>query len=228
MNIIYFKTLYFFDFFFGRDNNILAKKKLTQNRSGINEDSLNFKMQCPNDVIDGSLITKETRWELFGGVVSGGASSMKPENYQRQKIIEKTELPCPKTNMRINFRENRLEFVAQPNLYKNGFDFSENFDGCQKIHQVQVYINLKCIVGKGGSQTDRLKSVYRFVEGQLKCLKEGDNLYFANILDGDEASRNFDKFNFLLSKEGNESIRNHVYVGDLKGYFSWINQFNKE
>lgn len=178
-------------------------------------------VKCPEDVVDGSAITKEKRQDLFGQV-AGGAGSRKPEEYQRQKIVEGTGIPCPKTNMRINLRTNTLKEIAHPNTQNNGFDYSEDFDGAQSIHDKKIYINLKCIVGKGGVQTRSLREVYWFVEGQLLSLKNAKNVYFANILDGDEAQFTMPKFRYILSLPEFEAVKDMVYVGDLKGYFQWF------
>ena len=53
---------------------------------------------CPFNVIDGYLITKEKRQELFGKV-AGGSGSCNPEKYQRKNIIDGTGIDCPKTHM---------------------------------------------------------------------------------------------------------------------------------
>jgi hypothetical protein len=181
---------------------------------------------CPPDVIPGSHFTKEKRQESFGNV-AGGSGSCKPEQFQREKIIEGTGVECSKTNTRINVRTKKLIDISHPNKKSNGYDFTENFDGLQIKNKKKIYINLKCIVGQGGNQTRSLREVYWFIEGQLEALllKEKDTqeeIYFANILDGDEAFRNFDKFEYLLSLEIFQNIKNRVYVGDLKGYFFWF------
>ncbi len=178
-------------------------------------------ISCPKDVIDGKDITKEKRQELFGKV-AGGNGSKNPEDYQRQKIIEGTGSKCDKTNMRINLRTNKMKEIAQPNTKEDGFDYSEDFDGVQVINNIKIYINLKCIVGKGGAQTRSLREVYWFIEGQLNVLKENKEIYFANILDGDEASFCMPKFNHILSLSDFESVKCNVYIGDLKGYFTWV------
>jgi hypothetical protein len=176
---------------------------------------------CPEGVIAGCLITKEKRQELFGQV-AGGAGSRKPEIYQRNKIVEGTGIECPETKMRINLRTNTLKSIAHPNTKSDGFDYSEDFDGIQSIKDKKVYINLKCVVGKGGAQTRSLREVYWFVEGQLKTLKSVEDVYFANILDGDEAHSTKSKFEYLLNLPEFEEVKNRVYVGDLKGYFDWF------
>lgn len=178
-------------------------------------------MSCPNDIIDGSLITMNIRKKIFGNV-AGGSGSMKPEEYQRKKIIEGTNIDCKKTNIRINLRTNILIDIIRPNIKNDGYDYSENFDGLQIINNNKIFINLKCIVGKGGSQTRSLREVYWFIEGQLKTLKNLKNIYYANILDGDEAFLNISKYNYLLSLEEYENEKYKIYVGDLKNYFKWF------
>jgi hypothetical protein len=178
-------------------------------------------ISCPDDVIAGSLITKEKRQELFGQV-AGYAGSMKPEEYQRQKIVDGTGIACPKTNTRINLRTNTLKDISRPNTKSDGFDYSEDFDGSQSVKENKVFINLKSIVGKGGAQTRSLREVYWFVRGQLATLKSVENVYFANILDGDEAYSAMSKFEYLLNLQEFVKVKNRVYVGDLKGYFDWF------
>lgn len=178
---------------------------------------------CPADIVEGRLFTKEKRHEIFGHV-AGGADSRKMEIYQRAKIEEGTRIPCPKTNMRINLRTNEMEEIAHPNKKDNGFDYTEDFDGCQTYKANTIYINMKSIVGKGGGQTRSLREVYSFVEGQLnyKKSREPNKIYFANIMDGDEAANTFAKFQYLINLPEFANIKKYVYVGDLKGYFTWL------
>ncbi len=183
---------------------------------------------CPDGVIDGRLITKDKRHEVFGQV-AGGAGSTEPEQFQRRKIAEGTGYACPKTNTRIHLRQHHLREVPFPNKKPDGFDYSEDFDGVQVVGPTHIYVNLKCIVGKGGSQTRSLREVYWFVEGQLHVLQsllpaERSTTFFANILDGDEAHAVLEKFRYLLALPTFADVRSHVYVGDLKGYFSWFQE----
>lgn len=171
-------------------------------------------------VLEGKLITKEKRQEVFG-VVAGGSGSRKPEDYQRAMIVQYTGVPCPKTNMRINLRTSTLREIAMPNKNADGFDYSEDFDGCQTFGDKKVYLNLKCIVGAGGAQTRSLREVYWFMQGQLNVLSTTNNIYFANILDGDEADSVLPKFGYLLNLQEYAAVKNNVYVGDLKGYLDW-------
>lgn len=177
-------------------------------------------------VIEGRVITKELRHEMFQQV-AGGAGSHKPEIYQRTKIVEVTGIPCPKTKMRINLRTNQMKVLAKPNTSEDGFDYSEDFDGIQTINGKLIYLNLKCIVGAGGTQTRSLREVYWFINGQINCLNPDENIYFANILDGDEAHSAMDKFQYLM-KDLDKELKNRIYIGDLKGYFSWFQNLKGE
>jgi hypothetical protein len=183
--------------------------------------SSTFQIKCPEAVISGSLITKDKRHEVFGQV-AGGAGSKGPEIFQRKMIVEGTGYACPETNTRINLRTFSLKEIAHPNKHADGFDYSEDFDGCQVVNDKKIYINLKCIVGAGGAQTRSLREVYWFVKGQLNVLKTTPNVYFANILDGDEAQSVMTKFEYLLSLDEFKDQKQKVYVGDLKGYFDWF------
>ena len=178
-------------------------------------------VHCPPEVVAGNLITKDKRHEIFGQV-AGGAGSRGPEIFQRLSITKGTGVECPKTNMRINLRTNSLVEIAHPNKNDNGFDFSEDFDGVQTVKEKSVYVNLKCIVGAGGAQTRSLREVYWFVQGQLNLIKEQKNIYFANILDGDEAHSTMEKFQYLLGLPEFAEVKKYVYVGDLSGYFAWF------
>lgn len=174
------------------------------------------------DILGGHLITKEKRQELYGRV-SGGRGSRGPEEYQRSQIIHGTGFPCPTTSMRINYRRNVMEPIATPMRHPNGYDYTENFDGMQVIGHKTIWINLKCVVGKGGSQTRTLRDeCYHFVEYQLQYLLTHPGDYFANIFDGDEAAHSMPKFHYLLDLPDYITVKKYVYVGDLKDYFEWI------
>jgi hypothetical protein len=185
-----------------------------------------FKIACPAGVISGLLHTKEKRHELYG-IVAGGSGSTKPEEYQRSQIEIGTGIPCLKTHMRINWRTNEMHGNPQPMKNINGFDYTENFDGLQQFTDKTVWINLKSVVGAGGSQTRTLRDeCYHFVNAQLEYLlktQNEPNYYFANIFDGDEAAKRLDKFNYLLALPNYTSVKKYIYVGDLMSYFDWLN-----
>jgi hypothetical protein len=179
---------------------------------------------CPDNVVAGCLITKEKRQEMYGRV-AGGAGSTKPEKYQRQQVQLGTGHPCPTTQTRIHRRRYSLCDVYDPMTREDGYDYTENFDGKQRIMDRDVYINFKCVVGQGGAQTRTLRDqTYAFIEAQLAyCLKtKTHRCYFANILDGDEAAASMKHFHYLLALPEFADVRKYIYVGDLKGYFGWL------
>ena len=179
---------------------------------------------CPEGVICGSSFTKEVRHSLHGKV-DGGKGSREPELYQREQIILGTHLPCPATQTRINWRKNTMVEISQPMKNDDGFDYTENFDGKQAFPRGTVWINLKSVVGKGGSQTRTLRDeCYHFVYAQLNyLLKTKDTrCYFANIFDGDEADAKMRMFTHLMSQPEFADVKKYVYVGDLRGYFTWV------
>jgi len=180
-----------------------------------------YKMACPDGVVSGADMTASKRQELFGQI-AGNAGSMKPEIYQRQAIEDGTGVKCEKTHSRINLRTNTICTVSQPCRKDDGFDYSENFDGCQKFAKGTVFVNLKCIAGEGGAQTRSLREVYWFIEGQLRVLAAGHDYYFANILDGCKAAACMRHYKYLLGLPEFSHVRDRVYVGDLVSYFGWI------
>jgi hypothetical protein len=183
-----------------------------------------FHIVCPTDIIDGALFTKEKRHELQGQV-AGGKGSRVPEEYQRSQIVLGTGQLCGTTNVRINWRRNEMEEISQPMKKDNGFDYTENFDGKQLFGDKTILINLKSVVGTGGSQTRTLRDeCYPFVNAQLDYLVKttATLCYFANIFDGDEAASKMRMFHYLLALPEYASVKKYVYVGDLKGYFPWL------
>lgn len=179
---------------------------------------------CPSGVFDGCLFTKEKRQELYGRVAGGGGST-KPEDFQREHICIGTGRTCHQTNTRINWRKNEMIESAQPMRNNDGFDFTENFDGKQEFPLKTVWVNLKSVVGKGGSQTRTLRDeCYSFINHQLNYLLKSKktDTYFANIFDGDEAAAKMKMFHYLTALPEFVNVKKYVYVGDLKSYFSWI------
>jgi hypothetical protein len=180
--------------------------------------------KCPEGLLYGAQMSKTTRQEVFGEA-SGGAKTTDMEKYQRKAVEDGTGLACQKTNYRINSRKNTLEYVAHPLHQVNGFDYTEDFDGVQNAPFGRVFISFKSVVGAGGSQTRTLRECYHFAEAQLKLLlKLNKEMFFANILDGDEAEKRMKNFTFLCSLPEYASVAHNVYVGHLGGYFDWFNK----
>jgi len=189
-------------------------------------DNTTTNIECPDGVIDGHLYTQEKRQEIYG-IVAGGGGSKKPEEYQRRQIILGTKRSCNKTHHRINWRKNEIVEIAQPMRQEDGFDYTEDFDGEQTFFTNKVWVNLKSVVGSGGSQTRTLRDeCYLFVNHQLVYLAKSKktDYYFANIFDGDEAASRMKMFQYLLSLPEFSEVTKYVYVGDLKGYFRWVRE----
>jgi hypothetical protein len=186
--------------------------------------------KCPDELVYGANLTSKWRNTNLGKAAGGGKTS-KAEEYQRKAVEDGTDIKCPKTNYRINIRKNTIEKLSNPLSKENGFDYTEDFDGVQDTSYGFVFISFKCVCkppagGGGGSQTRTLRDqCYHFVEAQLKFLvKHNKNIFFANILDGDEADKRMKNFKYLLALPEYAHIAHKVYVGNLGGYFDWFNK----
>lgn len=212
---------------------VFAKVHVTRSLDEIaNSDSMVYKKMrleySKKTMLSGSDFTKDSR-RIAMGDVSKGSGTMRPEMYQREQIVLHTGAPCSKTHMRINWKTNQLVEKIHPMKHDDGFNYSENFDGVQVLPNGRgvVYVNLKNVCGKGGSQMRTLRhQSYHFVDSQLNFLKhnqDATNVFFGNVFDGDEASECMRFFNHLLGNETDE-IRSRVYVGDLRGYIDWFHK----
>ena len=174
-----------------------------------------FDIVCPEYILSGHLITKDKRRELYGQV-AGGEGSKKPEDDQRKNIIKGTGQPCNKTHIRINWRTNEIVIKSQPMKEDDGFDYTEDFDGSQSFGSITVYVNLKSVVGTGGSQTRTLRECNHFVNAQLNYLLASKNTtcLFANIFDGDEASSKMKLFNYLLARSEFSTVCKYIYMSE--------------
>lgn len=148
------------------------------------------------------------------------------EIYQRDLVEKITKQTCHKTYDRINMEHMAIQKNVSPFKNKDGFEWTENFDGkqCTK-NKNTIYYNLKMVCDQGGAQTRTLREVYSFVKCQLKLIKKYNptNLYFINILDGDEANRKKENYSYLLSKY--KEYSKYVFVGDMKEFQDWFNKY---
>ena len=184
--------------------------------------------RVPAYVRPGIEITKDLRRQILGVENVSGAMSMKCEEYQRRAIEDGTGVVCTKSNnMRINMERGIMDNKSKPYNEPGGFEWTEDFDGIQRFNDTKFYINLKWVVEAGGSQTRTLKLVYEFIKGQMLVINNlgvGEDVYFVNILDGEICATNMHHFEYLFSRFGHgEHIRSRIYVGDLFGYFEWLN-----
>ena len=79
------------------------------------------------------------------------------------------------------------------------------------------------VCSRGGAQTRSLREVYHFINAQLNYLiTNKNNVFFVNILDGDEAHRNIEKFMYLITKPLYKNNINNIFVGSMKKFQSWL------
>ena len=180
-------------------------------------------VQRPNHVIPGFEITKQKRQLMLGVVSVSGGQSMKAENYQRNVIEAGTGFQCPKSDhMRINTETYEIAKNVRPYSGPNAsYDWTEDFDGLQTFGGTcRIFYNFKSIVEAGGSQTRSLKCVYDFVKAQRDVIHKSRNVdkktLFVNILDGEICAKNMHMFRRFDNED-------QIYVGDLYGYFDWLN-----
>ena len=146
------------------------------------------------------------------------------ELYQREWIERITGQPCPKTNVRIHLEKLLLEEKTKPLLEEDGFEWTENFDGLQIIHNRRFYYNLKMVCDQGGAQTRSLREVYLFIKGQIAYLQKNPdpNLYFINILDGNGSAQRSPQFDFITKDHP------QVFCQDMKTFQTWFQSKKEE
>jgi len=157
------------------------------------------------------------------------------EIFQRNLIQKITNKDVLKTHLRFHTISNNLVEKKYPNRESDGYEYTEDLDGYQLFEglndniKYQIYYNLKMICDAGGAQTRSLREIYTFIRCQLEYLLinqnqnqiQNLNTYFINILDGDEAYKNRDKFNYLYNKTEYNQIKEYVFIGDLKEFETW-------
>ena len=142
------------------------------------------------------------------------------EKYQLNLIEKIIKLKLVKTEDRINTETYKIVSTKFPMKKDNGYEYTENFDYTISTKKSTVYFNLKFVCERGGSQTRSLREVYHFIRYQLEYLItfNSQNVFFVNILDGDEVYRNIDKFTFLYNKERYRDVVKYVFIGDLNTF----------
>lgn len=147
------------------------------------------------------------------------------EKYQCLLVQQITGKACLKTNERINMLNHKLLKCPCPMKHADGFEWTENFDGKQEFNNYNIYYNLKMVCDSGGAQTRTLREVYWFIKSQLYHLLkfESLNLYFVNILDGNECHRTKSKFEFILSQDKFANVKKFIFVGDMCEFYEWFN-----
>tara|TARA_B100001093_G_scaffold2607_2_gene2663 strand:- start:3636 stop:4220 length:585 start_codon:yes stop_codon:yes gene_type:complete len=152
------------------------------------------------------------------------------EKYQKKLIEKITKDEFVKSSKRINSYTKQLCNVNFPLKNKDGFEWTENFDGYLKNNKDDYYFNLKIICNSGGAQIRYMRNVYYFTSNQLQHLSKYENLnknvYFINILDGDQCYKHIDKFNFLINKPEFKSVKENIFVGDMSEFQEYWHKYN--
>lgn len=146
------------------------------------------------------------------------------EIFQRNLINQITQENCIKTKYRLNFITKEFLIYHSPNSKIDGYEWSEDLDGFISSNKRNFYFNLKFICDSGGAQTRSLREVYHFILLQLEHILKykTTDLYFVNILDGNECFKNMSKFSYLLNKSEFSEIKKYIFVGDMKSFESWF------
>ena len=180
-------------------------------------------------IVSSSFQTK--KWRINQSWYKNGKSN-ECEIYQRNLFEKITNIPCNKSSYRINMSSYQLNEIPHPMKNKDGFEWTEDFDGVFLKNGKKIFVNLKFVCNKGGAQTRTLREVYYFISGQLKHLllcrekEETEEKYFLNILDGDVCFSNMNKFHYLLNKEIYQTINKYVFVGDMHEFQKYWSKMN--
>lgn len=147
------------------------------------------------------------------------------EKFQKENIKRITGYNLKNTKKRINKETFEIRELKFPLKEDNGREWSEDFDGETKLDRKTFYWNLKFVCDSGGAQNRTLSLVYDMIKCQLEFLNiSSPNIFFINILDGDESFKNKKFFNYLLSKEKYINKQN-LFCGDSHEFETWWKNF---
>ena len=169
--------------------------------------------QCEPSSIQTKDWRKKQRWYLDG-------KRNECELYQRNKIEEITGLKCAKTSERINIYTYEMRPYTNPMVSNDGFEWSEDFDGKIIRGNSIVFVNLKMVCDSGGAQTRSLREVYHFIYSQIQYIHnnpQATNVYFVNILDGNESHKHQSKYTYLLNKMSEKKNQTHPAFSKFAG-----------
>ena len=174
-----------------------------------------------------SSLFQNKEWRKSQDWYSKGKST-ECEKYQIGLLEDLMGIKWNKTLDRLNYETCEIKekrYLGE----EDGFEWSETFDG--KIIQPSsnplglkdvktMYFNLKFVCDQGGAQMRTLREVYIFIKHQLEflCKNNTTNIYFYNILDGDQSFKNMSKFKYLLNKPKYKDVKERVFVGSLYKY----------
>ena len=151
------------------------------------------------------------------------------EKVQRIQIETITGKKCPKTTTRINKRTYQMKPFSNPMKNPDGFDLTEDCDGEQQLvgkdgTTYKLLYNCKMVCDAGGAQTRTLRDVYEFIEAQLHVLLLGNhaNVYFINILEGNQSYLRKKHFIYLLNLPEYASVKDKVFIDDMCAFDAWF------
>ena len=152
-----------------------------------------------------------------------GGKSNECEIYQFKLFNQITNFCRIKNYDRLNYETLELRSVKDPNKFNNGFEWSEDFDTSNIKNGKKYYFNMKFVCDKGGAQTRTLREVYYFIKCQLDFILKNncEDVFFINILDGDESFRTLEKFNYLQNIKKYNKIKKYIFIGDMKKFVNW-------
>jgi len=138
------------------------------------------------------------------------------EKYQISIIEKIINLNLRRTDERINIENNSIINNKNPLINNDGYEWTENFDGKIIKNNNIYYFNLKFICDFGGAQNRTLREIYHFIKYQMEyLLNNNNNIYFINILDGDNSYHNINKFNYLKNNEKYKNNIKNIFIGSL-------------
>jgi hypothetical protein len=163
-----------------------------------------------------------------------GGKKNECEKFQRALLEKGLGCEVLKTNIRLDVIEYNLKEETKPLTKRGGFKYTEDFDGTWENLGSVFYANFKMICDSGGAQTRSIREVYHFLICQHMYLlnNPGNNVYFVNIIDGDQGYKftykNFDEnqasLNDIQLDEKFVDVIDRVYIGDMKNFWSWYNK----
>lgn len=138
------------------------------------------------------------------------------EKYQISIIEKIINLNLKRTDERINIENNSIINNKNPLINNDGYEWTENFDGKIIKNNNIYYFNLKFVCDFGGAQNRTLREIYHFIKYQMEyLLNNNNNIYFINILDGDNSYHNINKFNYLKNNEKYKNNIKNIFIGSL-------------
>ena len=158
-----------------------------------------------------------------------GGRKTECEKVQRIQIETITGKKCPKTHTRINKRTYQMKPFSNPMKNPDGYDWTEDCDGEQQLvgkdgTTYKLLYNCKMVCDAGGTQTRTLRDVYEFIEAQLHVLLLGNhaNVYFINILEGNQSYLRKKHFIYLLNLPEYASVKEKVFIDDMCAFDAWF------